>query len=261
MFTAERREQYDMSKRLMNKVAVITGGNSGIGLATAQLFVEQGAKVAILGRDEATLNKAAEALGPAALAVQGDISRMADLDRLYARTVEAFGKVDIVFANAGVAQLRTFEESDEALFDQLVSINVKGTFFTLQKALPHLNANASLILNTSCVGSLGMPLTSVYAATKAAVSSLARTLAAELADRGIRVNALSPGAIVTPIGTRMDSPREVLMAYGVRIMGRVPMKRMGTAEEAARAALFLASDDSAYVTGTELPVDGGLTRN
>lgn len=249
-----------MSKRLMNKVAVITGGNSGIGLATAQLFVEQGARVAILGRDEATLSKAAEQLGPGALAVQGDISRLEDLDRLYARTAETFGKVDIVFANAGVARLRSLEDSDEKFFDELVSINLKGTFFTVQKALPHLNPKASIILNTSLVGSIGMPVSSVYAATKAAVRSLARTLSAELVDRGIRVNALAPGAIQTPIGTKMNTPPEVLRDYGMRMMGRVPMKRMGSAEEVARAALFLASDESSYVLGVELAVDGGVTQ-
>ncbi|NMO14353.1 glucose 1-dehydrogenase [Pyxidicoccus fallax] len=249
-----------MSKRLQNKVAVITGGNSGIGLATAQLFVEQGARVAILGRDEKTLKAAAEGLGPAALAVQGDISRMEDLDRLYARTTEAFGKVDIVFANAGVVQLRTLEETDEALFDKLVSINFKGTYFTVQKALPHLNEKASIILNTSLAGSIGVPMTSAYAATKAAVRSLARSFAAELVGRGIRVNALSPGAIHTPIGARMDSPREVLMDYGAKMMARIPMKRLGAAEEVARAALFLASDESSYVLGAELTVDGGVTQ-
>jgi NAD(P)-dependent dehydrogenase (short-subunit alcohol dehydrogenase family) len=249
-----------MSKRLMNKVAVITGGNSGIGLATAQLFVEEGARVTILGRDEATLGQAAEQLGPAALAVQGDITRLEDLERLYARTVEAFGKVDIVFANAGVARLRSLEASDEKFFDELVAINLKGTFFTVQKALPHLNPRASIILNTSLVASIGMPVSSVYAATKAAVRSLARSLSAELVDRGIRVNALAPGAIHTPIGTKMDSPREVLVDYGTRIMGRVPMKRMGSAQEVARAALFLASDDSSYVLGAELAVDGGVTQ-
>lgn len=249
-----------MSKRLMNKVAVITGGNSGIGLATARLFVEQGARVAILGRDEATLKQAAEQLGPGALALQGDITRLEDLERLYARTVEAFGKVDIVFANAGVVRLRTLEATDEKFFDEMVAINLKGTFFTVQKALPHLNPRASIILNTSMVASIGVPQTSVYAATKAAVRSLARSLSMELLERGIRVNALSPGAIQTPIGTKMDSPREVLMDYGMRIMGRVPMKRMGAAEEVARAALFLASDESSYVLGAELAVDGGVTQ-
>lgn len=249
-----------MSKRLQNKVAVITGGNSGIGLATAQLFVEQGARVAILGRDEKTLKSAAEQLGPGALALQGDISRMEDLDRLYARTVETFGKVDVVFANAGVVQLRTIEESDEAIFDALVSINFKGTYFTVQKALPHLNSKASIILNTSLVGAIGAPLTSVYAATKAAVRSLARSFSAELVDRGIRVNALSPGVIQTPIGAKMDSPREVLTDYGMKMMSRIPMKRMGSAEEVARAALFLASDESSYVLGAELAVDGGFTQ-
>ena len=249
-----------MSKKLQDKVAVITGGNSGIGLATAQLFVEQGARVAILGRDEVTLGKAAEQLGPRALAIQGDITRMDDLDRLYARTVEAFGKVDIVFANAGVVQLRSIEETTEALFDQLVAINLKGTFFTVQKALPHLNPKASIILNTSLVSSLGVPLTSVYAATKAGVRSLARTLSAELVERGIRVNALSPGAIHTPIGAKMDSPREVLMDYGAKMMARVPMKRMGAAEEVARAALFLASEDSSYMLGSEVSVDGGVSQ-
>ncbi|MFP2904769.1 SDR family oxidoreductase [Pyxidicoccus sp. 3LFB2] len=249
-----------MSKKLQNKVAVITGGNSGIGLATAQLFVEQGARVVILGRDEKTLAKAAEQLGPAALAVQGDITRMEDLDRLYARTAETFGKVDIVFANAGAVQLRSIEETTEAFFDQMVAVNLKGTFFTVQKALPHLNAKASIILNSSLVGSLGMPLTSVYAATKAGVRSMARSLAAELVDRGIRVNSLSPGAIQTPIGMRMDSPREVLMGYGAQMMARVAMKRMGSAEELARAALFLASDDSSYMLGADLVVDGGASQ-
>ena len=249
-----------MSKKLQNKVAVITGGNSGIGLATARLFVEQGAKVAIFGRDEATLRTAGEHLGAAALTVQGDVTRMADLDRLYARTAETFGKVDIVFANAGVARLRSIESSDEAFFDEVVSINLKGSFFTVQKALPHLNPKASIILNTSVVSSLGMPMTSVYAATKAAVRSLARSLSAELVDRGIRVNALSPGGIETPIALKMGNTREELRAYGQRFMARVPMRRMGAAEEVARAVLFLASEDSSYVLGSELAVDGGITQ-
>jgi NAD(P)-dependent dehydrogenase (short-subunit alcohol dehydrogenase family) len=246
--------------KLTGKVAVITGGNSGIGLATAQAFIQEGAKVCIFGRNAQTLDEAAKALGEKAIAVQGDVTNQENLETLFTTTQNAFGKVDVLFINAGVAQFAPIEATTEEIFDHIMDVDLKGAYFTIQKALPYLNDGASIILTTSGSNMMGMPNTSVYAASKAALRSLARTLSAELIGRGIRVNAVSPGPIETPIYGRMGMSQEQIDGMGQSIIQQVPMRRFGKSEEVASAVLFLASSDSSYVLGTELVVDGGLTQ-
>ena len=241
--------------KLKGKVAVVTGGNSGIGLATAQEFKAQGASVVIFGRTQKTLEDAVHAIGTETLAVQGDVTHLADLDLLYQQTVERFGKIDVLVANAGVSKPVPVEQLSEALFDKISNTNFKGAFFTVQRALPHLNDGASIILVTAAVNQKGVPGYSVVSATKAALRSLARTFSAELLHRGIRVNALSPGTIETPIFGKLGLPVET-----EKWAELIPVKRIGTAEEMAKAALFLASNDSSYVLGAELVVDGGKTQ-
>ena len=247
-----------MSNSLQNKVAVVTGGNSGIGLASAKRFRDEGAKVAIFGRSAETLQSAAAELGADGHAVRGDVTSIPDLDRLFAETAEHFGKIDVLVVNAGIASVAPLEVADEALFDRIADINFKGAFFTVQRALPHLADGASIILVSSVVNQMGLEGFSVYAATKAAVRSLARSFAAELKGRGIRVNMLSPGPIETPIYNRMGLAPEAVEAFGADIAGQVPLGRFGSAEEMAGAALFLASADSSYVNGAELTADGGF---
>ncbi len=246
--------------KLNGKVAVVTGGNSGIGLATARAFINEGAKVVIFGRSQASLDSAVGELGENAIAVQGDVSNLSDLDRLFATTQETFGNVDIVFANAGVAPVMPLSIATEEHFEQVMNINVKGVYFTVQKALPVLNDGASIILNTSIVNEKGFPNFTVYSASKAAVRSFARTLSAELAERGIRVNAVSPGMVETPIFGKMGLSQEEASQFGESVVQQIPMHRVGRPEEIANAVLFLASDDSSYVLGTELPVDGGIAQ-
>lgn len=245
-------------QRLEGKVAVVTGGNSGIGLATAQRFLDEGAKVAISGRNQKTLAEAARKLGKDVLAVQADTAQLSEVERFLDAVQRKFGKADILFINAGVAKFAPLTETPEALFDEQFDINIKGAYFTIQKALPYLNDGASIILNTSVAGSTGAPGTSAYAATKAALRSLARTAAAELVDRNIRVNAVAPGPIVTPIFGRTGLPKQVIDDWAKDLLGKVPMKRFGQPEEVAGAVAFLASSDSSYITGIELNVDGGL---
>jgi NAD(P)-dependent dehydrogenase (short-subunit alcohol dehydrogenase family) len=239
---------------------VITGGNSGIGLATAKAFVAEGAKVVISGRDRKALDAAVREIGGEVMAVQADISKLSELERLFAETKSGFGGIDALFVNAGVARFAPLEETTEAFFVEQVAINLKGSFFTIQKALPILNDNASIIINTTTIGRLGLPGTSVYSATKAALRSLARTLSAELVHRGIRVNAIAPGLIETPIYGRLGLPREAVQEMATGILGRVPMKRFGSAQEVANAVLFLASSDSAYILGVEINIDGGMAQ-
>ncbi len=238
--------------KLEGKVAVVTGGNSGIGLATAREFKAQGARVVIFGRSQRALDVADQTIGNGTLAVQGDVTQLPDLDRLYQQTVERFGKVDILMVNAGIAKPTPIEQVDEAVFDETSNTNFKGAFFTVQRALSHLNDGASIILVTGYNNQKGIPGYSVNSATKAALRSLARTFSAELLHRRIRVNALSPGNIETPIFEKLGLPVEPQKwAEGI------PMKRIGRAEEMAKAALFLASDDSSYMAGAELVIDGG----
>ena len=246
--------------QLDGKVALITGGNSGIGLATAKRFVAEGARVVISGRDQSTLDAAVSELGEHALGVAGDISKLEDIDRLIAATRNRFGKIDIVFANAGIAEFASITDTDEQLFDQGFAVNVKGVFFTVQKAFPYLNDGASIVVNSSINNEMGMPGAGVYGSTKAAVRSLVRTMAAEFAPRRIRANTLSPGPIETPLQGRLGMSPEALEQMENDIKGRVPLGRIGEADEAANVALFLASDQASYVTGAEFTVDGGMAQ-
>lgn len=243
---------------LSNKVAVITGGTSGIGLAAAELFVQQGAKVVVFARGDKELQTVVKRLGVNALAVCGDITQSTDLQRLVTLTRERFGKIDILMANAAVVRLAPIEQTDEQLYDEVVDTNMKGAFNTLKYAIPAFNDNASIILTTSYFNRIGFPGASAVSMTKAAVRSLVRVAAAELAPRRIRVNALCPGAIETPLWGKLGLPADVLGAAAKNIIGQTPAGRFGHADELARAALFLASDASSFVNGSELCADGGL---
>ena len=245
-------------KRLEGKVAVVTGGNSGIGLATAKRFQEEGARVAILGRSRKTLDEAVNTIGNGVVAVQGDVAKLTDIDKLYAEVSQKLGKIDVLFVNAGVAKFAPFAETSESTYDENFDINIKGAYFTIQKALPLLNDGASIILNTSVVNQKGTVGASAYAATKAALRSLARTAAAELASRGIRVNTVAPGPIVTPIFGRTGLSKDAIDEFAKEVIAQVPMKRFGQPEEVAGAVAFLASKDASYITGVEINVDGGL---
>jgi NAD(P)-dependent dehydrogenase (short-subunit alcohol dehydrogenase family) len=237
--------------KLQGKVAVVTGGTSGIGLATAKLFVQEGGSVYITGRRQKELDEAVKELGNNATGVQGDVANLADLDRLYA-TIEANKqRIDIVFANAGVAAFVALGSVTEEDFDKLFNINVKGTLFTVQKALPLMNDGGSIILTGSVASIKGTPAFWIYGATKAAIRNFVRAWTVELKDRRIRSNVLSPGPIETPIVRQQ--PKDSI----AKIVSTIPMGRMGESEEVAKAALFLASDDSSFITGIELFVDGG----
>ena len=244
-------------KKFEGKVAVVTGGSSGIGLAAARLLHDQGAKVVISGRNQNALTAAAREIGGETLAIPADVAKPADLDALFAKVVKTFGKVDILFANAGIAKFAPIADSSETLYDEIFGINVKGTFFTIQKSLSYLNDGAAIVINTSLADRVGLPGSSVYAASKAALRSLVRVAAAELVGRGIRVNAVSPGPIATPIFGKLGMSKEEVDELAGVIMGRVPMKRLGAGEDVANAVSFLASTDASYVTGVELNVDGG----
>ncbi len=246
-----------MSK-LNNKIAVITGGSTGIGLATAQRFIADGAQVVITGRNQEALDLAVAELGDRATGIRGDVASLEDLDRLFAQVQKQFGRVDVLFANAGIAPFVPFEAVTEDHFDRLFNINVRGLFFTVQKALPLLSENASIILNASVVAHSGLPNTSVYSATKAAVRSLGRTLAAELSPRGIRVNVVKPGLIETPLVGKLGLSQDDVEAFGAQIVQQTPLGRVGKPEEIAATVAFLASDEASYFTGADLVADGGL---
>lgn len=244
--------------KLAGKVAVVTGGSTGIGLATAKQLVQQGAKVVITGRSQAALDRAASELGPNAVPVVSDTSKLADIDQL-ARSVAELGGVDFLFVNAGIAKFAPLESVNEADYDEIQNVNTKGAYFTVQRLAPHLRRGGSVVFNTSVVDEKGMPSTSAYSASKAALRSLTRTFASEFLPRGIRVNAVSPGPIATPILDKLGLPPEVAQGMATQFEQGNPMKRMGQPEEVARAALFLGFDAS-YTTGAELPVDGGLSQ-
>ena len=246
--------------KLEGKIVLITGGTSGIGLATARQFVNEGAYVFITGRREPELAAAVKEIGRNVSGVQGDVSNLADLDRLFAQIRKEKGKLDVVFANAGVAKYAPFGKITEEFYDSIFDINVKGLLFTVQKALPLLPDGASIVLNASIVASKGFSSNSVYSATKAAVRSLARTWTTDLKDRRIRVNAISPGSIDTPGLSDLLASSETGEQRKKMISTMVPLGRLGAPDEIAKAVVFLASDDSSYVTGTELFVDGGFAQ-
>ena len=246
-----------MSRKLEGKVAVITGGNSGIGLATAKQFVAEGAKVVITGRRQTGLDAAVKEIGGNITGVQGDVSNLADLDRLYNVVKQKHGHIDILFANAGVGELAPLGQITEAHFDKMFDINVRGLLFTVQKSLPLFRDGGSIILNASIASIRGNAAFSVYSATKAAVRSFARTWTTDLKARKIRANALSPGPIDTPIFDGMAASQAEVDQIKEGFASTVPLGRMGSVDEIAKAALFLASDDSSFVTGIELFVDGG----
>src|SRR5258706_15079253 len=246
--------------RLEGKIALITGGNSGIGLATAKQFVNEGAFVFITGRRDAELTAAVKEIGRNVSGIRGDVSKLDDLDRLFAQIKREKGKLDIVFANAGVARFARLGTITEELYDSIFNINVKGLLFTVQKALPLLPDGASIILNASIVASKGLSMNSVYSATKAAVRSFARTWTTDLRSRRIRVNAVSPGSIETPGLSDLLASSDTGQQRLKMISNAVPLGRLGTPDEIAKAVVFLASDDSSYVTGAELFVDGGFAQ-
>jgi NAD(P)-dependent dehydrogenase (short-subunit alcohol dehydrogenase family) len=246
--------------KLEGKIALITGGNSGIGLATAKRFVSEGAYVYITGRRESELASAVKEIGRNVTGVQGDVSDLGDLDRLFAQIRREKGRLDIVFANAGVAKYARLGEITEEFYNSIFNINVKGLLFTVQKALPLMPDGASIILNASIVASKGLPSNSIYSATKAAVRSFARTWTTDLKDRHIRVNAVSPGSTETPGLNDLQASSETGQQRLKMISNSVPLGRLGAPDEIAKVVVFLASDDASYVTGVELFVDGGFAQ-
>lgn len=245
-------------KKLENKVTVITGGNSGIGLATAKLFANNGAKVAITGRNHTTIDTAVSTIGNDAYGLESDVSDIASIELAYKNINERLGKIDVLVVNAGVFIAGPLADFTEEQFDTTSAINFKGAFFSVQRALPYLNDGASIILTSTALNEKGFGIAAAYSASKAAVRSLARSFSAELADRGIRVNVLSPGPVDTPIFARGgESEEEVTSAKG-HFASINPSKRLGTAEEIAEGFLYLASDDSKYMVGAELVLDGGV---
>lgn len=245
-------------QKLSDKTALITGGNSGIGLAAAKLFLEHGARLAITGRDLESLEQARQTLGEDVLAVRSDASKISDIELLMALAEERFGRLDVLFVNAAIAHAAPFELVTEEQFDEMTAVNFRGVFFTIQKALPLLSNNSSIIVTNSIANRMGSPNFSVYGACKAALRSLVQTLGLELIGRGIRINAISPGPIDTPMYGRVGLPGEVEQAVKAEIHRKSPIKRFGEPEEVAKVALFLASEDSSYIVGEEIVVDGGM---
>lgn len=247
--------------KLTGKVAVITGGSSGIGLATAKRFVAAGAHVFITGRRQNELDAAVQQIGANASAVQSDISKLADIDRLFAAVKEQKGRIDILFANAGLGEFAPLGQISEAHFDKTFGVNVKGTLFTVQKALPLMPDGAAIVINGSMVSIKGLPAFGVYAASKAALRSFARSWSVDLRERKIRVNVVSPGTVITPgYKNELAMSDEQIEEFKAQIAVTTPLGRDGTPDEIAKAVLFLASDDSSYVNGIELFVDGGMAQ-
>jgi NAD(P)-dependent dehydrogenase (short-subunit alcohol dehydrogenase family) len=249
-----------MSQKFAGKVALVTGGNSGIGLATALAFAKEGARVVFTGRDQATLDKAAAQFGENVIAVRNDAGSVADGIKLATLLKQRGVMLDAVFINAGVAKLAPFEAVEEEMWDVSFNTNVKGPYFLIKALLPRLNPGAAIVLNGSINAHIGMPNTSVYAASKAALISLAKTLSSELLSKSIRVNVVSPGPVTTHLLDRLGLPAEQLTEVAASIQAQVPLKRFGTPDEIASAVLYLASPDSAYIVGTELVVDGGMSQ-
>lgn len=247
-------------KRYANKTVLVTGGNSGIGLATAIQFAAEGARVIITGRDQAALDLAKAEIGHGAIAIRNDQGDIKAAPALAAALKERAITLDAVFVNAGVAKFAPLEGVDETLWDQTFDINVKGAFFTIQALSPLLNQGAAIILNGSINAHIGMPASSVYAASKAALISFAKTLSAELVGRGVRVNVVSPGPVTTPLYGKLGMPAEQLSEVAAGIEQQIPLKRFGTPDEVAAAVLFLASPQAAFIVGTELIVDGGMSQ-
>ena len=245
--------------RLKDKRALVTGGTSGIGLETARQFLAEGARVAITGTNPATLESATKELGGDVLAIRADAGNVAGQQAVAEAIRQGFGGLDIIFINAGVAEFRPVEQWDEAGFDRSFAVNLKGPFFLIQALLPILANPASIVLNTSINAHIGMPSSSVYAATKAGLLSLARTLSGELISRGIRVNAVSPGPIATPLYGKLGMPEADMKAMAATIQGQIPVGRFGNPSEIAKAVVFLASDEAAYTVGSELIIDGGMS--
>jgi NAD(P)-dependent dehydrogenase (short-subunit alcohol dehydrogenase family) len=248
-----------MTKKLQDKVAVITGGTTGIGFASAKRFADEGAKVIVTGRNPETLEAARAELGDRAQVIASDASKEEDIVGLLDQIKEEHGKIDVLFLNAGVARFMPWEQTSVEEFDRQFAINVRGPWLTLKHAMPLLADGASVLTTTSVVNRLGMPGASVYAATKAALAQLVRNAAAELSPRGIRVNAISPGPIETPIFSKLGAPQAELDQMAEGMVSQIPLGRFGKAEEVANLALFLASDESSYIQGQELAVDGGMT--
>ena len=246
-----------MSARFTDKVAVVTGGNSGIGLATAKAFAREGARVAITGRSDTTLEAAHKELGPDSLVIKADVSRVLDIAAAMDEIKRRFGRIDALFANAGIGKFVPFEEVTEEFYDQTMATNLKGVFFTVQKAVPLFPRGAAVVLNASINAHMGMPNSSVYGASKAAVLNLAKTLSADLLARGVRVNAVSPGPVATPIFDRMGLPEEQTRQTKNWVAGQIPLN-FADPDEIAAAVLYLSSSESAFVVGTELVIDGGM---
>lgn len=245
-------------KRLQGKTAVITGGNSGIGYATAEEFIANGAKVIITGRNKEAVEKAAADLGNGTVGIVSDAGKMADVRQLAEKVKAVTPTIDVLFVNAGVGKFLPIQAADEAHFDDIFNVNVKGLYFTIQTLLPIINEGGSIILNASVVAHQGIGSGSVYSASKAAVLNLGKTLAIDLVPNKVRVNTISPGPIATPIFGKMDMPQEVVDQFATTLIEKIPVKRFGKAEEIAKAAVFLASDESSFVLGAELLVDGGI---
>lgn len=253
--------RFSSSSKLAGKIALITGGSSGLGLATAKRFIAEGARVFVTGRRQAELDAAVRELGDQATGIQGDIAKPTDLDRIFATIKSQAGRLDVLFANAGGGVFVPREQVTEEHFDRYFGINVKGTLFTVQKALALMPAGSAIVLNGSMVSTKGFPAFGVYAATKAALRSFARTWAVDLKARQIRVNVVAPGTVITPgYKTELGLSDEQLDAIKAQVAATVPSGRTGTPDEVAKAVLFLASDDASYVNGVELYIDGGAAQ-